>query len=156
MILFLTRVLLSSIRFDDYTKVLNKYKHLKNVAIFIEQSQVFKDFYAKASPDQAQGKDLDFMLTLGEIFTLIPYAQLILENAEYYDLSDDMIEQIFDFMVRDFGRYALELRNKASTTQDQQEACLKMLRKPSFDQDRFDRVYEREIMARVDSYEMSS
>ena len=147
---------LSSIRFDDYTKVLNKYKHLKNVAIFIEQSQVFKDFYAKASPDQAQGKDLDFMLTLGEIFTLIPYAQLILENAEYYDLSDDMIEQIFDFMVRDFGRYALELRNKASTTQDQQEACLKMLRKPSFDQDQFDRVYKREIMARVNSYEMSS
>ena len=146
---------LSSIQFDDYTKVLNKYKHLKNVAIFIEQTQVFKDFYAKATPDKAQGKDLDFMLTLGEIFTLIPYAQLILENAEYYALSDDMIEQIFDFMVRDFGRYALELRNKASTTQDQQEACLKMLRKPSFDQDRFDRVYEREIMAKVDTYEMS-
>lgn len=146
---------LSSIQFDDYTKVLNKYKHLKNVAIFIEQTQVFKDFYAKATPDKAQGKDLDFMLTLGEIFTLIPYAQLILENVEYYDLSDDMIEQIFDFMVRDFGRYALELRNKASTTQDQQEACLKMLRKPSFDQDRFDRVYEREIMAKVDIYEMS-
>ena len=146
---------LSSIQFDDYTKVLNKYKHLKNVAIFIEQTQVFKDFYAKATPDRAQSKDLDFMLTLGEIFTLIPYAQLILENAEYYHLSDDMIEQIFDFMVRDFGRYALELRNKASTTQDQQEACLKMLRKPSFDQDRFDRVYEQEIMAKVDTYEMS-
>ena len=146
---------LSSIQFYDYTKVLNKYKHLKNVAIFIEQTQVFKDFYAKATPDRAQSKDLDFMLTLGEIFTLIPYAQLILENAEYYDLSDDMIEQIFDFMVRDFGRYALELRNKASTTQDQQEACLKMLRKPSFDQDRFDRVYEQEIMAKVDTYEMS-
>ena len=147
---------LSGIRFDDYTKVLNKYKHLKNVAIFIEQTQVFKDFYAKATPDKVQGKDLDFMLTLGEIFTLIPYAQLILENVEYYDLSDDMIEQIFDFMVRDFGHYALELHNKASTTQDQQKACLKMLRKPSFDQDRFDRVYEREIMAKVNTYEMSS
>ena len=38
-------------------------------------------------PDEAQTEDIDFLLAVGEIFTLVVYAQLILENAEIYDLS---------------------------------------------------------------------
>ena len=37
---------------------------------------------ATAPPDEDQQRDLGFMLTLGELFTLVVYGQLILEQAE--------------------------------------------------------------------------
>ena len=47
-----------------------------------------------------------FLLALGELFTLVVYGQLILENARLYAIDDDTVDQIFDFMVRDFSKYA--------------------------------------------------
>jgi acyl-CoA dehydrogenase len=35
-----------------------------------------------APPDEAQRKDIDFLLAGGEIFALVVYGQLILENAK--------------------------------------------------------------------------
>jgi len=40
-----------------------------------------KTFLTTATPDEAQQKDTDFLLALGELFTLVVYGQLILENA---------------------------------------------------------------------------
>ena len=36
-----------------------------------------------AAPDAGQQQDLDFRLVLGQLFTLIVYAQLILEQAAF-------------------------------------------------------------------------
>jgi len=48
-------------------------------------------------------------------------------------VDDDTVDQIFDFMVRDFSKYALQLHSKPSTTPQQMDLCLKMLRKPVVD-----------------------
>ena len=56
---------------------------------------------------QEQQRDTDLMLALGEIFTLVVYGQLILENAVIYDVGTETVDRIFDFMVRDFSRFCL-------------------------------------------------
>ena len=63
---------------------------------------------AQATPSPEQVKDTDFLLTLGEAFTQVVYGQLILENVEVYSIDDDLVDQIFDFMVRDLSGYALK------------------------------------------------
>ena len=107
-----------------------------------------------ASPDETQRKDIDFLLALGEIFTLVVYAQLILENAPIYALSEDLLDQIFDFMVRDFSQHALSIYSKPTSTSHQMEYCLHMIRKPSVDTGRFNRVWH-EVHALKDAYTMS-
>ena len=71
---------------------------------------------AKAPPDEAQTQDIDFLLAVGEIFTLVVYAQLVLENAEIYEVDGDLVDQIFDVLVRDFSQFAVQLHGKPSST----------------------------------------
>ena len=49
------------------------------------------------------------MISAGEIFTLIPYAQLILENAKIYDINDDLLNEIACFLVKDFSSFAYNM-----------------------------------------------
>ncbi len=48
---------------------------------FAEQAEVFRELLASDPPGPAQMKDVAFLLAGGEIFALVVYAQLILENA---------------------------------------------------------------------------
>ena len=107
---------------------------------------------APSTPEQRQ--DVDFLMTVGELFALVVYAQLILENAEIYNIEDDVVDQIFDFMVRDFSKFALELHNKPGSTPEQMAYCLKMLRKPVVDNDRYQRVWQH-VHALNGAYEMN-
>jgi len=104
-----------------------------------------------ASPDKIQRKDIDFLLALGEIFTLVVYAQLILENAPIYSLREDLLDQIFDFMVRDFSEHALNIYSKSISTSQQMDYCLRMIHKSSVDTNRFEVVW-REVYALKDVY----
>ena len=72
------------------------------------------------------------MLALGEIFALVVYGQLILENAEIYEIDPGIVNQIFDFMVRDFSKFALELHNKPSSSDHQMEICRRLEGAPGF------------------------
>jgi acyl-CoA dehydrogenase len=128
---------------------------LPNVNIFKEQVEVLKELLLKAPPSEGQRKDIDFLLTLGELFTLVAYGQLILENQPIYGVEDDLVEQIFDFMVRDLSRYALQLYSKTSSTPEQMDLCLKMIRRPVIDGDRFGRVWEDYVFATVGQYVMN-
>ncbi len=107
-----------------------------------------------ATPSDAQQKDVDFLLALGEIFTLVVYGQLILENAKIRAVEDDLLDQVFDFMVRDFSRHALNIYSKAISTSQQMVYCLRMIRKPAVDANRFGRVWD-EVYALKDAYEMN-
>jgi acyl-CoA dehydrogenase len=107
-----------------------------------------------APPDDAQQKDIDFLLAGGEIFALVVYGQLILENANIYDVADDVVDQIFDFMVRDFSRHALNLYSKPSSSETQMACCLKMIRKPVLDEARYQRVWQQ-VHGLQDAYEMA-
>ena len=82
------------------------------------------------------------------------YAQLVLENAAIYEQDDDLLDQIFDFMVRDLSRHALNLYSKPSSTAEQMDLCMKMVRKPAVDPERFGKVWE-EVHALKDAYEMN-
>jgi len=92
---------------------------------------------------------------MGEIFSLIVYCQLILENAEIYQIEDDLINQIFDIMVRDFSKYALGLHNKTSSSIKQMEICVRMLRKPVADPDQYQRVWKWYVHSLNGVYEMN-
>ena len=70
-------------------------------------------------------------------------------------MEDDVIDQIFDVMVRDFSKFALQLYSKTSSTSRQMELCLKMIRKPVVDMERFERVLESHIYALRGAYTMS-
>jgi acyl-CoA dehydrogenase len=111
---------LGGIRFHDYAAAY-EVSDLPNVVLFKQQIEDLKRLLLEAPPDKAQQRDTDFSLSLGEVFTLVPYGQLIVEARSLYGVGDDVIDQIFDFMVRDFSRYALQLYHKASTTPEQME-----------------------------------
>jgi acyl-CoA dehydrogenase len=145
---------LGKIRFHDYNPVFAGFD-LPNINIFKEQITAFKELLAFATPDEAQRKDVDFLLALGEIFTLVVYAQLILENANIYSVNDDLLDQIFDFLVRDFSRHALNIYSKAISTPKQMEHCQRMIRKPTVDTARFGRVWEEQVYSLKDAYEMN-
>ncbi len=146
---------LGRVQFHDYNLAYALYG-TPNVAQFREQIAVFKDFLAEATPDQAQQKDTDFLMALGELFTLVVYGQLVLENAKLYQFDDDTVDQIFDFMVRDFAKFALQLYSKPSATPPQMDFCLKMIRKPILDAARYERVWRDSVYALRGAYEMNA
>jgi len=133
---------LGKIQFHDYNLAFEGVD-LPNVNIFQEQVAVFRESLVMGAPTEAQQKDVDFLMTAGELFALVVYAQLILEVAETYGIDDDLLDQIFDFMVRDFSGFALELHNKSSSTPAQMDYCLKMVRKPAVDEARYLRAWEQ-------------
>ncbi|MCP4678904.1 MAG: acyl-CoA dehydrogenase [Deltaproteobacteria bacterium] len=145
---------LGKIQFHDYSIVYDKWD-LPNINLFKEQTATFKEFLAGATPDEDQRKDIDFLLCLGEIFTLVAYGQLILENAPLYKVDDDIIDQIFDFMVRDFSKFALILYSKPSATEAQMDYCKKLIKKPVVDNERYERVWSKHVYAMKDVYEMN-
>jgi len=145
---------LGKIQFHDANIAYNSVD-IPNVHVFKEQIEVFKNFLVQATPSKEQAMDLDFLLTLGELFTLVPYGQLILENKKIYDIEDDVIDQIFDVLVRDFSKYALQLYSKTSSTREQMDLCMKMIRKPVVDTARFDRVLENQIYSLKGQYRMN-
>jgi len=145
---------LGKIQFHDYEPAFEAYADLANVALFREQLNTFKECMMTATPDPAQMRDTDFLLSVGEIFTTIVYAQLILENARIYGIGNDLVDQIFDVLVRDVAAYAVQLHGRPVTTPAQMEFCLRMIRKPATDAARSTRVWE-EVLGLKDAYEMN-
>lgn len=130
---------LGKIQFHDYNIAYAK-SDLPNVNVFKKQIEVLKEMLLAAPPAEQHIKDIGWLLTLGELFTLVAYGQLILENSEIYGIDDAVVDQIFDFMVRDFSKYALELYQKPNSTDTQMGLCTKMIMKPVFDEARFNKV----------------
>ncbi len=145
---------LGNIRFHDYALAYNS-ADLPNVKVFQSQIEVLKEFLVKARPTEEQAKDIDFLLNVGELFTLVAYGQLIIENAEICKIGDDILDQIFDFLVRDFSKFALQLYSKPSSSEAQMALCLKMIRKPVVDPPRFDRVWKNHVYPLADAYQMN-
>ena len=145
---------LGKTRFHDYQPAYDQCS-LANVTVFKKQIGIFKKMLMLARPNDQQVKDIDFLLIVGELFTLVAYGQLILESWKKNDIDDDLVDQIFDFMVRDFSKYALQLYSKTSSTRVQQIFCQVMISKPKKDQRRFDRVLNDFAYAKKDAYVMN-
>ncbi|MGD9330444.1 MAG: acyl-CoA dehydrogenase [Desulfobacterales bacterium] len=145
---------LGKIQFHDYMAAYNSVD-LPNVNIFKEQIEALKTLLMTSPPSKEQTRDIDFLLCLGELMTLVAYGQLIIEKQNMDGRSDDLLEQIFDFMVRDFSKFALQLYSKTSSTASQMDGALKMIKKPVVDEARFQRVWQKAVLALTDSYEMN-
>jgi acyl-CoA dehydrogenase len=145
---------LGKIQFHDSALAYNSL-NLPSLNIFKEQIDVLKEFLLTATPSMEQAKDIDFLLTLGELFTLVTYGQLLIEKAKIEVVEDDIMDQIFDFMVRDFSKFALQLYSKTGSTEQQMKLCLKMIKKPVKDLERFNRVWEKHIAVLDGAYEMN-
>jgi acyl-CoA dehydrogenase len=145
---------LGKIRFHDFNIAYNSI-NLPNLTVFKEQIRVLQELLMTAPPEKDQQRDIDFLLILGELFTLVAYGQLIIENAKTYKVEDEFIDQIFDFMVRDFSRFALQLYSKTTSTDAQMEICLKIIKKPVRDTKRFDRIWSRYVEPLNNAYEMN-
>lgn len=145
---------LGKIRFHDYRKIYNQF-NLPNVNRFKRNIKWLKMLLIAAPPSKNQAKDFDFLLNLGKLFTLVIYGQLILENVKYYNIDSDLIEEIFDILIRDFAKYALVLRSKPQCTWKQAWFCKQMLSSPKSNQDRFKRVWEKHVLVLKDLYEMN-
>jgi acyl-CoA dehydrogenase len=144
---------LSKIRFHDPDLAFGA-TDLPNVAVFREQVAAFKELLAAAAPDDAQRKDVGFLLAFGEIFAVVVYAQLVLENAPTYEVAPAVVDQIFDVLVREVSAYALALHNQPASTPRQMEFCLRMLRKPVVDEARFLEVWNDHVVPHADGYRM--
>ncbi|WP_410616290.1 acyl-CoA dehydrogenase [Amycolatopsis sp. lyj-109] len=134
---------LSKVRFHDWKTAYAEATHIPNVALFTEQAGSLVKLLTEAAPDEAQQADLDFGLALTELFTLIVYGQLILEQARITGLADEVVDQIFAVLVQDFSVAAVDLNGKASSTEAQQAIALAALRKPVVDAARFENVWAR-------------
>jgi acyl-CoA dehydrogenase len=135
---------LGKVQFHDYKKVFEANKGLPNVATFIKQIEIFKEMLEKASPDKAQDMDPSFSLPVGEMFSIVVYGQLILEQAKFDRLDSDVLNQIFDFMVRDFAHFALQIYGNHSTKDEQRTFCRDiMLIKAVPNPEQYGRVWEK-------------
>ncbi len=144
---------LGKIQFAAWRPIFETFADVPNVVRFLAQADGLGTLLTTAAPDADQQKDLDFLLTLGQLFTLVPYAQLILEQAQHSGVDRDLVDQIFAVLVQDFSAYAVELHGMASTTEAQQAWARDQVRKPAADTDRFTRVWEQ-VRAHAGTYEM--
>lgn len=143
-------------QFHDYHIAYNSVD-LPNVNVFKEQIKIFSDFLMKSGMEIADQmlNDFDFLLSVGEIFTLVVYGQLIIESANMENIDDDLLDAIFNVFVRDFSRYALDIYGKATSTEVQKALCLKMIMSPVADKAQFNRVLEKYVYSLVDEYIMN-
>jgi acyl-CoA dehydrogenase len=145
---------LGKVQFHDYNIAYNSVD-LPNINIFQEQINAFKEFLMKATPDKKQSRDIDYLLAVGDIFTNVAYGQLIIEGSKIFNIEDVLLNEIFNFLVRDFSQFALRLYSKSSNTEAQKDYCMKIIKSPAVDDEGFNTVWEKYAYAMKDQYKMN-
>jgi acyl-CoA dehydrogenase len=140
-------------KFHDYMPAYNSLAHLPNVKTYIEQINAYKN-YLLISGDHLdhQMKDFDYLLAVGELFTMIAYGQLIIESARMEGVSDEVMNQMFDMFIRDFSAYAVNLYGKPGNSPAQYEAIMGMIKHPAPSTAEFEKVLLEEVYSLVDTY----
>jgi acyl-CoA dehydrogenase len=145
---------LAKIRFGDWQAVLHRFATTPNVAVFLAQAQALQTLLAVATPNAEQQSNVDFLFAIGEMFTLIPYAQLILEQAEIGAIDTDLIDQLFEVLVTDMSTNATKLHCHPDATAVQKQRALDIVKQPVADAGRRDRVVT-EVRGLAGRYEMT-
>lgn len=109
---------LAKVKFPDYRAAYEGID-LPNVNRFKEQIEEFRTMIMEDAPDESLMKNMDHMLHYGEIFTMIVYAQLVLEGAKLNEIEDDLIDQMFGYFVKDLNKFALTQANDHENTEIQ-------------------------------------
>ncbi|CFW97472.1 Acyl-CoA dehydrogenase/oxidase C-terminal [Syntrophomonas zehnderi OL-4] len=145
---------LKKVRFGDY-RLCYEGMNQTNVLLFREQVEALKEFLVKNAPTAEQASNVDYMIALGELLAATAYAQLTLENIKIYHIEDEVVEEIFAFMIRDFAAYALMFRSTFVQSPEQIEAINKMIIDPSLNPERFEKVWTEKVLSLKDAYVMS-
>ena len=146
---------LAKVLFPDYHRAY-ECVDLPNVNVFKNQIELFRDLMSKATPTSEQLGRVDYMLALGEMFTLIVYAQLILENCKIYQVEDGLVDQIFNFMVCDFSQLALNQVSSFENSEEQIKYLQKLiLTEPVIDPAREKRLWDEQVSVLNGAYEMN-
>ena len=159
---------LGSIGFADWRPAFDRFAHLPNVGIFRDQIDAFTQLVMTAPPTEAQQKDLDYLQVLGQLFTQIVYAQLILESAalaldsgetrpdsvsDLSDLTEAHLDRMFAVFIQDMADQAVALHGQASATDAQSAAALAIVRKPQIAADA-EQAFVSEVLSYSGAYEM--
>ena len=104
-----------------------------------------KTMLITAGPDEKQVRDIDYMLDMGELFTLVAYGQLILEKAKIEDIAPELLNQMFDVYIRDFSIYAVSLHGKSSNSEQQREQLLELIKAPVTDEEQYTNVWLNQV-----------
>jgi alkylation response protein AidB-like acyl-CoA dehydrogenase len=144
---------LGAIRFHDWRLAYDAHADLPNVARFREQADGLCELLREHPPDEAQQSDLDYLLALGQLFALVVYGQLILEQAELTGLDRQLLDEIFAILIQDFSAYTTELHGKSATTDEQAAWALAHVRRPVTDAKRTAGLWQQ-VLALCGSYEM--
>jgi acyl-CoA dehydrogenase len=143
---------LGRIEFHDPRPAFARFAHLPNVATFVEQVTTLGGLLMTAPPSKEQSEDLDFLLTLGQLFTQVVYAQLVAEAAglalsddpegarpgsvsDLSDLTEAHVDRMFAIFVQDIAEFAVALHGQPAATPAQQEGALALIRRPSLPAD---------------------
>jgi acyl-CoA dehydrogenase len=145
---------LGKVRFHNWRPPFDHFAYLPNVDLLRKQIDVLAEMLASATPDATQQKDIDFAFGVGQLFAVVPYAQLILEEALLSGLDEALIDGIFAVLVRDFNSYAVELGDKPATTDEQARFATRMIRRPVFDPARYDQVWKEHVLPINGAYQM--
>jgi acyl-CoA dehydrogenase len=145
---------LGKVRFHNWRPPFDHFAYLPNVDLLRKQIDVLAEMLASATPDATQQKDIDFAFGVGQLFAVVPYAQLILEEALLSGLDEALIDGIFAVLVRDFNSYAVELGDKPATTDQQARFATRMIRRPVFDPARYDQVWKEHVLPINGAYQM--
>ena len=108
-------------QFADWAPIYEKHSDIPNVGRFSEQAHALKTLLATAAPDTDQQQDLDFVLVVGHLFTLIVYGQLILEQADLIGLDPTFWIRYSTSRSATSPAHAVALHGKPSSTAEQQE-----------------------------------
>jgi len=146
---------LGDIHFHDYNSTYRQFD-LPNIEVFKRQIERFRELLMKAGPDPQQIRDIDYMLGLGELFTLVVYGHLILEKALMDHTDTDLLNQIFDVFVRDFSAYATGLHGKPGNSEEQRSLILGLIQAPVADAEQFERVWNKEVYALKGAYQLAN
>jgi acyl-CoA dehydrogenase len=147
---------LGKIQFHDYKPVFEANKGLPNVAAFMKQIAIFREMLEKAGPDEAQDMDPSWSLPLGEMFSIVVYGQLILEQVGISGIDSDILNQMFDFMVRDFAQFAMQIYGNHSSKDAQRDYCVKiMLIKAVPNSEQYNSVWEQYVSVLNGEYAMN-
>jgi acyl-CoA dehydrogenase len=139
---------LGKIEFHDPRPAFARFAHLPNVATFVEQVTALGRLLMAAPPSKEQSEDLDFLLTLGQLFTQVVYAQLVAEAAglalsddpegtragsvsDLSDLTEAHVDRMFAVFVQDVAEFAIALHGQPAATEAQQSGALSLIRRPS-------------------------
>ncbi|MDD3894669.1 MAG: acyl-CoA/acyl-ACP dehydrogenase, partial [Syntrophomonadaceae bacterium] len=143
-------------KFHDFNIAYKTLAHLPNVKVFMEQIDAYKEYLMVSGAGLAdQMKAFDYLLAVGELFTMVAYGQLIIESAKMEGVSDEVMNQMFDVFVRDFTAFAVDLYGKPINTDAQIEKILKMIKRPVTNQEEFEKVLNEEVFSLVDTYTMN-